>query len=199
MYSLHSIGRACVQCTYCSWVRLLALPQGDIRGDGGGFRHGWFSPRVDHSHRVNDTWQREIERDQRTAARALWLEESCDCQGTFGDASRLFLCGLLRFVFAVALVDLSYRGKLRLALIQSVIRALESRDLTCLHIIYSTHTPYDSVKVYDHGLHINMGMRIKNTLSLTKDEVQTYTRLLMYWMFDGMLKMGKCTNERLIN
>lgn len=67
------------------------------------------------------------------------------CQGTFGDAGRLFLCSLLRFVFAVTLVDLGYRGKLRLALIQSVIRALESRDLTCLHIIYSTHTHHTNV------------------------------------------------------
>lgn len=68
-------GHACVQCTYCSGVRFLALPQGYIRGDGGRFRHGWFSPRADHSDRVNYTWQREIERDQWTAARALWLYE----------------------------------------------------------------------------------------------------------------------------
>lgn len=116
--------------------------------------------------------------------------------GTFGDAWRLFLCRLLRFVFAVALVDLGYGGELRLALIQSVIRPLRAE----ISPVYTWFTRRDAPILlplcggYDHGLHIKMG--IKNKLSLTKDELQTYTVLLIYWMsYSKCSRMNVCKNQ----
>lgn len=60
--------------TYCSGIRFLALPQGYVRGNSGGFRHGWFSPRTHNTDRINYTWhQTERERERVNGRSGLWV------------------------------------------------------------------------------------------------------------------------------